>query len=282
MTAFIKNHLYATIFSAVVRLSGLLFAIVMLPETLPDEVAKHNKETIETNTSSGEANLVLDTALRPLKEILILGRNRTLILITIAAFLSKFVFSADISLFFFYVENVLGVRDKDVAGLVFTSGIAGILVQAVFLKYLISLMGEQRLLVASYISGVIHNLVYGLARTKVLLYVGMCMSHVTGIGNPLLSSAVSRNVEPTEQGRIQGALSALSALAEAIGPVFINYVYRNWHFCGQGTMFVVAAGLYLLGAISVYYIPPKTSSSDDDKVDNDNIEERSNESTRLL
>jgi len=131
ITALIKNHLYATVFSFVARFSGLLFAILMLPETLPEEVAKHNKENSESTTS--HSNPVLNTVLRPLKEMVILGRNRTLILITIGCFLSKFVFSADISLFYFYVENVLGVRDKDVAGLVFTSGIAGILVQVKFI-----------------------------------------------------------------------------------------------------------------------------------------------------
>jgi len=148
-------------------------------------------------------------------------------------------------------------------------------------------MGEQRLLVTSFISGVMHNLVYGLARTKLLLYVGMCMSHITGISGPLLSSAVSRNVEPTEQGRSQGALSALTALAEAIGPVFINYVYRNWHFCGKGTMFVVAAFLYLLGTIAVFCIPSIKASLDDNNNNNkkkkkDDEERNSDESTPFL
>lgn len=80
-------------------------------------------------------------------------------------------------------------------------------------------MGEHLLLVASYISGVVHNLVYGLARTKALLYVGICLAQTTGASGPLLSSAVSRNVDPTEQGRIQ-VRNAVTSLVSFVFIVF--------------------------------------------------------------
>lgn len=130
ITALIENHLYATIFSFAIRFSGVLFAIFVLPETLPEEVAKHNKEKVDNNAAE-DSNLVIGTILRPFKEMRILFRNRSLILITIGCFLGKFVFSADVSLFFYYVENILGVRDRDVAGLMLASGISGILVQVI-------------------------------------------------------------------------------------------------------------------------------------------------------
>ena len=88
-----------------------------------------------------------------------------------------------------------------------------------------------------------------------MVYAGLCLAQLTNTNGPLLSSLASRNVDEGEQGRIQGALFALSALAEAIGPLCMNFVYQNWNFFGPGTMFVVAAIFYAFGTISIVCIP---------------------------
>jgi DHA1 family tetracycline resistance protein-like MFS transporter len=273
---FFHTHLQVTIFSFVVRVAALLFAIVALPETLPPDVAARNEEQNHNDSVCSTAVVssrtwdyfgVISVMLRPIKEMWILGRNETLVLLTVGAFLSKLVLSADITLFFYYVETELGVRDSDVAGMMLLTGILGVLVQAVFLKYFISLLGERGLLVASYLTGIAHNLIYGLAPNKWVIYFGLCLSQLSNTSGPLLSSLASRNVSDSEHGRIQGALFALAALAEGIGPVCFNFVYRNWHVFGRGTMFVVAAMLYGLGTVAVVLIPPKTGSDSDDDDD---------------
>lgn len=125
--AVLLNHLHVCILSFVVRSAALVFAVVCLPETLPPEVAAANKD--KADRSEDGVRTVAKIILRPIKELSILGRNKTLILITIGAFWSKLVFSADVSLFFYYVENVLDVRDTDVACMLFVTGIVGVLVQ---------------------------------------------------------------------------------------------------------------------------------------------------------
>jgi DHA1 family tetracycline resistance protein-like MFS transporter len=283
---FFDSHLQVTMFSVLVRVVALLFAIVALPETLPPHVAARNKEQRYNESVRGSTAVssrtwdyfgVVSIMLRPIREMWILGRNETLVLLTVGAFLSKLVLSADITLFFYYVETELGVRDSDVAGMMLVTGILGVLVQAVFLKYFISLLGERGLLVASYLTGIAHNLIYGLAPNKWVIYVGLCLSQLSNTSGPLLASLASRNVSDSEHGRIQGALFALAALAEGIGPVCFNFVYRNWHVFGRGTMFVVAAMLYGLGTVAVVLIPPKEESDSD----NDDDEKETNESTTV-
>lgn len=271
--AVFMDHFQVSVFSFLVRAAAFLFAWVALPETLPPEVAAQNKEKVESLEEQGTHGAV-KIMMRPFKEMLILSRSKTLILVAVGAFLSKLVFSADVSLFFYYVESNLGVQDKDVAGMLFVTGVVGLLVQAILLKYLISLLGERDLLITSFYSGVLHNLVYGLARNKAVLYIGLCLSQLTGTNGPLLSSFVSRNVDSTEQGRAQGALTALCSLAEAIGPVLINYVYRNLHVFGQGTMFVVAAMLYALGTVAISLVPPKIQIHEEaDEADETGVDE---------
>ena len=117
------DHVQVALVSFLVRVAALVFCIVALPETLKLDVAARNKEKrLQERTREC-------TILRPLYEMYILGRNETLILLTIGTFLSKLVFSADVTLFFYYAENDLGVRDKDIAGMLLMTGVFGVLVQ---------------------------------------------------------------------------------------------------------------------------------------------------------
>ena len=117
------DHVQVALVSFLVRVAALVFCIVALPETLKLDVAAKNKEK-RFQERTREC-----TILRPLYEMYILGRNETLILLTIGTFLSKLVFSADVTLFFYYAENDLGVRDKDIAGMLLMTGVFGVLVQ---------------------------------------------------------------------------------------------------------------------------------------------------------
>ena len=165
--------------------------------------------------------------------------------------------------FFFYIENNLGATDHDVARMMFATGIVGLVVQAGLLKYLVSLLGERSLLIVSFFSGAAHNLIYGLAPNIFVIYFGMCLSQLSNTNGPLLSSLASRSGAITEQGQIQGALFSLTSVAEAIGPICLNFVYRHWHIFGSGTMFVLGSFLYILGAISVSFVPPKQTDVED-------------------
>ena len=67
-----------------------------------------------------------------------------------------------------------------------------------------------------------------------------------------------------EQGRIQGALSSLSSLASAIGPMSLRYVYhttKNGGGFGKGTMFIFGSGLYLVATFCAWLLPESQANS---------------------
>jgi hypothetical protein len=278
------------VFSGVVRTSALAIAVWFLPETLSVATASSGGccVAIEDNKNDdGEANAgvmegstegieedtiplgrrrgpqmcrnVVRLLLRPFHEMRILGRNRITISVAFGAFMSKMVFSGDSTLFFYYVENHLGASMSDVAIMMLVTGVLGVLVQAGLLQYLISMLGERQLLIASFASGSIHNLIYGLAPNKWIIYAALCFASITNTNGPLLSALASRNVADTEQGRAQGALFGLTSLAEAAGPLCFNLVNRKFSTvsAGPGSMFLFGAGLYFLGFVAVSMIPPK-------------------------
>ena len=64
-----------------------------------------------------------------------------------------------------------------------------------------------------------------------------------GLGHPTMSSLVSLVARGDEQGRVQGAASAVESLGRTIGPVWGNASLQ--HF-GESTPYLSAAGLLLL------------------------------------
>ncbi len=282
--ATLMSHIQIAMLSCVIRSSALGIAIVFLPETLPARAAvipeggivdggdgDDDEATGGLSNRQPEGQAVvgqrghgngcanwLRVLLRPFYEMSILRRNRTVLAVAFGAFMSKLAFSGDVTLFFFYVENNLGATVADVAGMMFVTGTLGVLVQAGMLKYLISMLGERQLLIASFATGSVHHLIYGLAPNKWIIYAGLCLAQFSHTSGPLLSALASRNVADTEQGRVQGALFGLTSLAEAVGPLCFNLVFRRFPTF-PGSMFLFGALAYFLGFLAVSMIPLKAA-----------------------
>jgi DHA1 family tetracycline resistance protein-like MFS transporter len=72
-----------------------------------------------------------------------------------------------------------------------------------------------------------------------------------GFGHPTVSSLVSRAARGDEQGRVQGAASAVESLGRTIGPVWGSATLQRF---GESTPYVSAAGFLLMTLIlSVSY-----------------------------
>jgi len=220
---------------------------------------------------------ILQTATRPLRDMEILKRGNLPILAA-GSFFSAMVYSSDKSLVLYYIEDQLNVRDKDLARMFLIFGSIGIIIQAFLLQPMLRIVGEKQLLVITFISGTCHNALYGLARNKSVILIALCLSQLTKVNFPILSSYASRGASPLEQGRVQGALFALNALANAAGPMLLESVYNHTKdgqcLLGPGTMFIFASFIYGLGTIMVTFLPnvdaatasSRANSSDDEEI----------------
>jgi len=265
--ALFVTHGQLSVFAFAMVILGFVYTMCFLPETLSRHVAYRNQSVRQDDQDN-----ILAVVLRPIRELSILNRNMTLRIVAVGSFLSGVVYSSDATLCLYYIEDQLNVRDSDLASMFLVMGFVGVAIQAFLLKFLITLLGEKGLLITSFISGTIHNLFYGIAKTKFLIYVALSLSQLTKTNFPILSSLASVNANEYEQGRIQGALFALSALANAIGPVTLQYVYNCTKDTNPGLMFVVAALLYLLGTICVSFLPSK-KQDEVASIDGDNSNE---------
>ncbi|VEU33343.1 unnamed protein product [Pseudo-nitzschia multistriata] len=294
LAVWMGSHLRASGWSFALAAAALVCSVAFLPETLPEPVAVRNRGAVEeerppavplpaeseahgnTNTngplaadsSSGStpraraASCLEATgtvAAKPLRDMTILGRDAVMKLLALGSFLAAAVYSTDASLILFYIEEYFDVRENDIAFMFVVHGTMGVVLQGIGLQPLVYALGEHGLLVLCFLSGTLHNFLYGAAKSKTTLMVALSLSQLTKLGYPVLSSLASRRVGANEQGQVQGALLALNALGGAVGPVSMNWIYERTKEAGSGlgpgAMFLFASVLYLLGAVVVAAIP---------------------------
>jgi MFS transporter, DHA1 family, tetracycline resistance protein len=266
----IMDHFHVSLFSFTLVVVALVYAIVAFPETLPEDVRERNWAQLEmqliTEQEQEHSNeedckglkWLYSMATRPIREMKILNKDLAIRLVAVGSVFSSAVFATDANLVLFYIEDQLDVRDKDIAHMFLLLGIMGVLMQAFLLQPLTHLLGEKGLLVTTFLSGTLHNMLYGLAKDKRTIYIALAFSQLTKTNFPLLSSFASKSASPDAQGQVQGALTALNALGAAIGPLSMQLIYDETKDSSRpGTMFLFAAMLYFIATIAVSFIPAK-------------------------
>jgi Na+/melibiose symporter-like transporter len=294
MAIILSSDTSVALFSLVFSFIAFFVAFCFLPETLPDEVRIENANLQMTrnsepvaSTSEGTDDIIVvsstddvprfrfgviwmwHAATRPLREISILYRNRTLQLVSLGSLCSAMVYAIDTTLVIYYIEEMLNVQKSDIAIMTLALGIAGILIQGGLVQPITATLGEKGALILAFACGILHNFLYGSARTKYTIYAALILSQLTKINIPLLSSCASKEVDAHEQGRVQGALFAINAIGNAVGPVLVEFIYhhRSTAKLGQGSMFIYASIIYAIGTVVVSFLPDRPADSPTPRMD---------------
>ena len=198
--ALVLGHFCVSVFSLVLVVVGIAMTIVFLPETLPTSSIsmEGHDASIETGDPSMDnetfCHKVFRNMTRPIKELSILNRNKLFRLLSTLAFFSGMVSSADQTFMLYYVEEQLGFTDDNVALLFVLVGMLGILVQGVFIKPVNDCIGERFVICLSFLLGSVSHILYGIAKSKALIYVGVVISSFAGMSFPTISAIKSNNV----------------------------------------------------------------------------------------
>ncbi len=123
-------------------------------------------------------------------------------------------------------------------------GVLGAVVQGGMIRPVVHRLGDKTTFIwglalsaLGLVASTIAHSVPMFALTLVPLAVGM------GFGHPTVSSLVSRVARGDEQGRVQGAASAVESLGRTVGPVWGNASLQH---LGEATPYVSAAALLIL------------------------------------
>jgi len=216
---------------------------------------------------------------RPFREILILNRNNFFRLLAVLAFFSGMSTSGDQTLILYYVQQQFNFSDQDVAIFFVIIGLLGITVQVFGLHLMTEWLGEKIVVVVAFFFGAFHNCIYAFAATKLDIFLAAGIGSVTMMAFPTISAIKANNVNECEQGRIQGALLAVSSLASAIGPITLRLTYEKTRGTKYpGSFFLVATLFYLVATLCATTLPNDQTNSlnqEQERIKETNCSERS-------
>ncbi|MDB5045843.1 MAG: major facilitator superfamily 1 [Deinococcus sp.] len=135
------------------------------------------------------------------------------------------------------------------------AGFLGVAVQVALLPRVLARLGNERTLLLALVCGVIGNLLYGLAAQPWMLFAVMPIATLLGLGAPPLQALIVGRTTEEAQGAVQGAISAVNALASILGPLAATQLFAQFAaggspppvpgvaFFGTGLILVVTLGV---------------------------------------
>ncbi len=134
-------------------------------------------------------------------------------------------------------------------------GLCSGLVQAVLVRRLMPRLGERRMILAGLSLCIVGYVFFGFASLSWVFLLGIPFLSLGGLAGPPAQAMMTHQVDPHEQGRLQGALTSLASLAGIFGPALFANIFALFisdhapvrHL--PGAAFVLAAALLLAAAL---------------------------------
>ncbi len=123
-------------------------------------------------------------------------------------------------------------------------GVLGAIIQGGLIRHIVKRLGDKPTFMLGLVCGAVGLVASALAHSVVMFTVALVpLAFGIGFGHPTIASLVSLVGRGEEQGRVQGAASAVESLGRTIGPVWGNASLERF---GESTPYISAAVLLLM------------------------------------
>ena len=129
-------------------------------------------------------------------------------------------------------------------------------------KPLVKRIGERNALSFGLVGGILGYWMFGFSKTGLLMLCGIPILNLMSVAWPSAQSIMSREVGPSEQGQMQGAVQSLRGLAGIFGPVMFTYVFSKTFgpaapIHSPGAAFYLASGLLVASLVVAQRVRPR-------------------------
>ncbi|HEY1913496.1 MAG TPA: MFS transporter [Vicinamibacterales bacterium] len=141
-------------------------------------------------------------------------------------------------------------------------GVLGVIVQGGFIRPVVRRLGDKPTFILGLGFGIVGLLAAAFSTTVTMFAISMVpLALGIGFGHPTMSSLVSLVGSGDEQGRVQGAASAIESLGRTMGPVWGNASLER---LGDSTPYVSAAACLLLTLLITagFHVPKHEVTTD--------------------
>ncbi|MFL5347882.1 MAG: TCR/Tet family MFS transporter [Hyalangium sp.] len=195
--------------AAGLSLVNAAYGFFILPESLPPER--------RTEFAWRRAN--------PLGSMKLLRSHGELLGLAAATFLYSLAHESLPSMFVLYTDYRYGWSERMVGLTLAAVGVCSTIVSAALVGPAVARLGERRALLVGLFFGALAFLVYALAPTGRLFLVGIPFGALLGLAGPAMQALMTRRVEASHQGQLQGALSSLRGITGMMGPVLFTQIF---------------------------------------------------------
>ena len=218
--------------AAVLSLTNACYGILVLPESLTKER--------RSRFAWAKAN--------PAGSLRLLRSHPQLLGLAGASFLGMFAHYVLPSTMVLYAMYRYGWNERDVGLALAAVGVSSIIVQGGLVRFAVRRFGERRAALTGLACGSLGFLAYGLAPNGALFLAAIPLLALWGLYSPSAMALMTRRVEATDQGKLQGANASLNGIAGMIAPAVFTWTFAAFiapasgvHW--PGTPFVLAAVL---------------------------------------
>lgn len=198
-------------FAALLSFGNTIYGLVALPESLPPE----------------ERSPIVWRRANPLGALRLLRTYSQLPRLAVVSFVNTLAGVVLPTVYVLYVSYQYGWTTRGTGISLMSLGICCVLAQAVLVKPAIALLGERGTMFMGLLCGAMGMAIFGTARTGPLFLLGMPLIAAWGIAPAAGQSLMTRKVNASEQGQLQGALSSLSSIAALVGPIPFALTYAR-------------------------------------------------------
>lgn len=225
--------------AAGLALCNFLYGFFILPESLPRE-----RRTPRFELHSAH----------PLGSLKLLRRYPQVLGLAVVMFLVYLAHYVLQTTFVLYADYRYGWGPQAVGFVLMLVGACDGSVQAFLTGRLTPRFGERRVLLAGLAFGIGAFLLMGVAGQGWLFLAGIPLMALWSLAGPPIQAIMTHQVDPSEQGRLQGAISSLGSFAGIFGPFLFAQVFAFSIAPGAplhvpGLAFVLSALLLAVGAV---------------------------------
>jgi MFS transporter, DHA1 family, tetracycline resistance protein len=229
--------------AAALSLANFLYGLFVLPESLPPE--RRAKSAWHMSN--------------PLGSLTLLRSHPELSTLSIVITLYYLAHNSLPSMWALYTEYRYAWNRRDVGISLAFVGVCSALVSAVLVGPFVKRFGERFSLVAGLLFGTLGFVGFAFAWRGSFVLAAIPFIALWGIAGPAIQSLMSQRVEPSSQGKLQGAINSLRAITGMAGPPLFTQVFAvaisakaSLHF--PGAPYCLAGLLLLSSLLLAFYV----------------------------
>lgn len=217
--------------AAALSIANFLYGVFILPESLPAD----RRSPFRLRAAN------------PVGAVRFLGSRPVLMSLTVAMLFAFLAHDAIPNTWVLYTTYRFGFDERAIGVSLAIVGAASLIVNAFLIGRVVKRLGEYNTLLVGLGFGVISELLFTFAPTTWLLLGALPIYSLAGLSGGPIQSIATREVQPNEQGQLQGALTALRSMVTLVTPGLYTGTFAL--FVGPLAGVGLPGAPYLLAAI---------------------------------